>query len=533
MYRMFLIGSAKTEYYSFPWESEGISRIDFAEDLPSAQRLFTVYFYEVVAAMPHIADSDKIIRYISSCRPAVQITRFDDPFSPKRARKVLREAIKCYKDSTERQKSGVELVFEYWKYNIEMILELFWLDIINQKIPPLKQAILAEASRRGVFFLSNGRYSNFISILINIVTPYNKTALHNRELLLFALKNEANRHMVVSGTAGQVIEVEPALLLCHLEIKVSQGFRMESLVAGVGRFVHVMQSILSCKVHCLIGDPVKCHIVSEMVNNMIDACHERTDSQAGYVLFKECRRTERPNITPPNMLLWGTLLNKGKPAELISLVDAYLHSLKAHGQISIYALYQFQQVFMQLLYTVLYQNQVRGHYLFSDDYTIRMYQHATHSIDETLEWCTHVLNKAHEAILAGRDELSLPLRVAKYINGHIDMELTRSNIAKEFNINSDYLGRAFKASTGKTISKYITDKRVDIAKQLLSKGNLSVTDVATSVGYTNLSYFAKVFREATGITPASFAASSRLNRSSADAAYVENAVRAETTDFCK
>lgn len=61
----------------------------------------------------------------------------------------------------------------------------------------------------------------------------------------------------------------------------------------------------------------------------------------------------------------------------------------------------------------------------------------------------------------------------------------------------------FRATIGSSVHAYLTQVRLDAAAAMLSDGR-SVTDVALSVGYGNLSHFSKVFREHHGVNPGSY-----------------------------
>nr|WP_235196433.1 helix-turn-helix transcriptional regulator [Streptococcus mitis] len=62
----------------------------------------------------------------------------------------------------------------------------------------------------------------------------------------------------------------------------------------------------------------------------------------------------------------------------------------------------------------------------------------------------------------------------------------------------------FKKETGETLVKYITDKRINAAKSLLSQTNISISQVSCQVGYDNYSYFTKIFKQRTGLSPGDY-----------------------------
>lgn len=70
-------------------------------------------------------------------------------------------------------------------------------------------------------------------------------------------------------------------------------------------------------------------------------------------------------------------------------------------------------------------------------------------------------------------------------------------LAEHFFLSESYICRIFKLSTGTTINKYITARRISIAKSLLSNG-LSINDVCIKCGFNDYSNFLKAFKKAVG-----------------------------------
>lgn len=79
--------------------------------------------------------------------------------------------------------------------------------------------------------------------------------------------------------------------------------------------------------------------------------------------------------------------------------------------------------------------------------------------------------------------------------------LQRDELAAMVHVSSGYLGRIFKKETGMALTDYIIKKRLSIAKQLLTKTSLSITDVSLRIGISYSSYFTKMFKEHVGMTP--------------------------------
>lgn len=92
------------------------------------------------------------------------------------------------------------------------------------------------------------------------------------------------------------------------------------------------------------------------------------------------------------------------------------------------------------------------------------------------------------------------LEIMKYINEHLNEELNIDVIANEFYLNRSYLMHLFKDNTGYTIGKYITEKRLFMAKTLIQNGT-SVTEACFECGFKNYATFFRAFKEKFHISP--------------------------------
>ena len=81
--------------------------------------------------------------------------------------------------------------------------------------------------------------------------------------------------------------------------------------------------------------------------------------------------------------------------------------------------------------------------------------------------------------------------------------------ADRFGLNVSTASREFKRITGKSFTKYITDRRIQVSRDLLFSTQSSVSEIARQVGFSSDSYFIKVFKETEGITPAQFRANKK------------------------
>lgn len=83
--------------------------------------------------------------------------------------------------------------------------------------------------------------------------------------------------------------------------------------------------------------------------------------------------------------------------------------------------------------------------------------------------------------------------------------LTIPSLAQRVGMNECYLKKGFKELYGKTIFAYVQDTRMQRAKMLLNTEEMSVSEIAYEVGYSNLSGFSAAFKKQVGVLPSEFA----------------------------
>ncbi|MBN1877119.1 MAG: response regulator [Anaerolineae bacterium] len=110
-------------------------------------------------------------------------------------------------------------------------------------------------------------------------------------------------------------------------------------------------------------------------------------------------------------------------------------------------------------------------------------------------------------------ERSIILNQAKaYIDTHFtDPELQMSKVANRFNLSPGYFSTVFRDEIGETFRDYLSQIRIDRAKELLRTTNLRCLEVAYQCGYNDSHYFSFTFKRKTGLTPQQFRAQSQEN----------------------
>nr|WP_202804411.1 AraC family transcriptional regulator [Baaleninema simplex] len=95
-------------------------------------------------------------------------------------------------------------------------------------------------------------------------------------------------------------------------------------------------------------------------------------------------------------------------------------------------------------------------------------------------------------------------RVKAYIDAHLNQNLKLVDLAAIAQVSPAYFARLFKQSEGITPYQYILKQRVEKVRALLKHSELSLTDIAVSVGFCDQSHMTRCFKRRVGMTPTEF-----------------------------
>lgn len=91
--------------------------------------------------------------------------------------------------------------------------------------------------------------------------------------------------------------------------------------------------------------------------------------------------------------------------------------------------------------------------------------------------------------------------ILAYVHENLSEELTLNDCAKKIHMSSNHITRIFKQYYGVGFTKYKNSARIEKAKKLFIDTDKSIKEISQEVGFCNLNYFYKLFKETVGTTP--------------------------------
>jgi two-component system, response regulator YesN len=192
-------------------------------------------------------------------------------------------------------------------------------------------------------------------------------------------------------------------------------------------------------------------------------------------------------------------LNVGLLSDLDAFLDSYLMIFlhrKSDRKFSLYLLFHLTFVFKSFMEKLNIRADTIPNFT---DYSDKQF-----SIADIREQSKSILMYA----ITTRDTLKNNKNVSflsevrqKIDNEFSDDDISLKTLAKSVNVSPSYLSTTFKQHYHKTISKYLIEKRLNKAMELMRTTNMSISDISSSVGYLDANYFSVLFKKRVGKTP--------------------------------
>lgn len=393
-------------------------------------------------------------------------------------------------------------------YNLK---QAFLVKMIKESLPYSKQMIDADFKRYRINLDTN--LSSKI-ILISMDHYKDFTRQQNKEyqdLMRYALVNISE-------------EIGNNKFLCNV-VDLSNGFFVSIInsasswtEAELDRYVEDYIEELKKTIKQLLNISVSC-IVSESIEDfsLIPEIYEEVSNANKYKIFytEQCtiytrniRGIEEKSYTYSdkeyNLLLMN--LKQGK------IEDATINYKNIIDYTSQYSYMAYQSTILHIAYSVnlmiamLNDNKVKI-FEHHPSQLIKKIVHAEYSyevdrifmdlFEQIGEFITSIDQNKTE-----KDYNELIQSIYKILNEqYTDIDICVQSIAAELKMSAPYIGRIFSTCTGNTITQYINDKRIEKASSMLINTHQSITDISDACGFSNITYFYKKFKKATGFTP--------------------------------
>lgn len=125
-------------------------------------------------------------------------------------------------------------------------------------------------------------------------------------------------------------------------------------------------------------------------------------------------------------------------------------------------------------------------------------------MNDYIEWVDKIRKNVMAVLMEKSANSTIILRAKQFVHSHIKENITLTAISEYLGLSSSYFSRMFSKETGQKFIDYVTEEKIQLAKELIQSSNKKIYEVAEVIGYENVYYFSRVFKKTTGMSPLEF-----------------------------
>lgn len=186
----------------------------------------------------------------------------------------------------------------------------------------------------------------------------------------------------------------------------------------------------------------------------------------------------------------------------INKIKVAISNLKNKKYMSSYSIHLILKIYNIFIthYTDINNLEIEDEYIYNYEDLCKRFN----SYDHVLEALSALLVKKVEVPDMPSTYNNNFINILQFINDNYATNISIENIAHQLSLNQNYISQLFRKETGDTYTSYLTNLRINKAKDLLQNTNLSLSDISDCVGYNDYFYFLKIFKKQVGVSPGKF-----------------------------
>ena len=507
----------------YPWEELGIKNIIQADDGNSGLQKASQFKIDIVLTdvrMPcmngiemcrgirKIYPKCKIIfmsgysdkEYLMSAIDLNAIKYIEKPIRRHEIINVIEEAVIACKE--EQQKKIQEATMEK-KVNISLPFLKKELAIRFLR-PGLDYNLINEYTHLGLLFVN--LENMFVTVIVQIVNEYALDDSKIQNKLLYELEQLSRKYNFEEISAFK----DNKYLISHFSY--GPNWKLNSKIDNIKSiYLELCSNMLSGDYFISIGKQVTGVMdISNSYNSAVIALQKAFFRSFGSVVISNNDESVEYHFNEDKLSEFIILLDNGKKQEAQYMLTRLAADIRKHENTLIKYVKDIFFKFMLEINKYLEKYRVTScKSKYHMDYLWEAFNN-THTLDELLKLCHERINNYFDIIDTLKNEKTVIIKIMDYIHTNYHYEnLSVKDISLNTFLSPAYLCTYFKQETGKTINQYITECRLDRARELLSKKDYMVSEIAQMVGYSDGNYFTKIFKKGFGMTPSEYRVKSK------------------------
>ncbi|WP_438448728.1 response regulator transcription factor [Gorillibacterium sp. sgz5001074] len=415
----------------------------------------------------------------------------------------LAEKIRADRERLDYQ-STYRKYYALWENQKPILVDRFWQDAAAGRIPARTERLEPMLRQYDIPLAADGRVR---PVLISIEKWEMEFGARDEEIMEYAVRKAAEE-LVLNGDPGVVVgersgsglilfylpgEGETAAEIPPEEAEGELTERCSSFIASCNEYFH-------CRLSCYVGQPVEVVALAGAYQTLLAAERDNVTATNSVMNAAEAEGCPDGAVPPPPFQEWAPLLETEDKEALAERVERYFRRLD-QGRPTSEALQAYYFGFAHLMLEGSRRKGLPAPEVLSVWEAVAGAP-PVKSLPALRNWSAQLVERHWAASPSGNGGHSPVIaKVIDYVKAHPEGELGREQLAATVFLNPAYLSRLFRKETGVSLTEFIQEVKLEHAMKLLAHSNLKVGSVAEAIGYTHFSYFAKIFKKASGLSP--------------------------------
>ncbi|GMQ56057.1 hypothetical protein AN1V17_04490 [Vallitalea sediminicola] len=355
-------------------------------------------------------------------------------------------------------------------------------------------------------YLSINTDDYFIMLACKFDGPYINMPLKTRETYKLAFVNTIKKYISVLTPIYNIYDHYDHLIFVYSNNSIS---KLQELDCAISKLAETMQYAFKHSLsHTLsmawskVSSISNIHETYKSLNNQINRhLHNETG-----IIISPCQKEKiQANYSLLNIRKCPTFKSLLESYDVNKCVDKIELIFKEHSKLG----YHTKDLTLNIFYTLtnnLIESSISNNISVNEWIKDESYLYSYESIDsiKQLEYwlITNTKNYIKHILSQTESEKHTLIRKAKqYILDNYTKQILLNDIANDLFIHPNYLSKLFKDTENINITQYITNLRIEHAKELLSETNYKIYEIAESCGYSSTAHFNRTFKREVGVSP--------------------------------
>lgn len=440
-------------------------------------------------------------------KQAVALGAFDYLLKPARFQEIEEVILRGIHELGEKKKTDrVTHYGEMWIEN-ELLLEeqVFWRDVLNGEMRDAKMK--NRAKRWKIDGSEQIRWYQFFSEIGNATTELQRWSQKEIDV---AYQNIFEELFLQPEMQFQMVSFNKNCRVVILMLKQGEQYSHKEIQAKGRCLIQALKEHFGFSIHFYVGTSSDMDSLADQYQEFLGFSKNQIVPQNAPFFLEDLKKMDDVviEIMPEK---WKGLLSEARFDEMYLELENLLARAKHDGLVTMKSLRLLYHTFMQMIYVEFQHRNLSVERVFENLLMKEEESVVFASLENFLDYFKTLFLQAQNSINFSSMPDRIVSRINRYIEEHISEELTRDQIAKMVCLSPAYLSRLYSQEAGKSLSGYILEVRIRMMKNFLEQTNLSITEIAYRIGYTNLPYLCSLFRKRTGMTPMEYRKAKQTN----------------------